>query len=609
VFRTEGGAGCDFGKALIAETTGTSFTGTGVANDRTYSYNVVAAGASSACFGLASNCAVATPAAPAGPSFRVSCTPAALAASLGGSATSTCTVSPADGFAGTVDLACSGPPSGATCSFSPPAVTLPANAVSTLTVGVSPAATPGNFSFPVQGTSGGLTRRADVFLTVYPTDGGAQVAVYDPMLQAPRCAGGSSCDSGTLLDGRDGKARERNQPNTINGSCADGELGNYHSDESNDRIQVSTLDGTTLTNGKTVRIEATVWAFTPPAGDKLDLYYAADANSPSWTFITTLTPTTGGAQTLSTTYNLPLGTLQAVRARFRYQGSATPCQPGGFDDHDDLVFAVAASSDTTPPTTAITSPAPGATLSGTVTVVASASDDVGVARAEFYVDGALKGTDTTAPYQFAWSTASVPNGSHALQSKAYDAANNVGTSSPVTVTVDNTVVATAVFDPVLGVPRCSGGASGCDSGALVNGRDGKGPEPNQPNTINNSCADSTGGTYHVDESIDRVRVLTTDGSPLAAGKTVRVETTVWAFSPPYGDKLDLYYTANAASPTWVFLTTLTPFVGGARTLTTTYTLPTGSLQAVRAQFRYLGAASTCTVGAYNDRDDLAFSVP
>jgi leucyl aminopeptidase len=152
-------------------------------------------------------------------------------------------------------------------------------------------------------------------------------------------------------------------------------------------------------------------------------------------------------------------------------------------------------------------------------------------------------------------------------------------------------------------------ASGCDSGALVNGRDGKGPEPNQPNTINNSCADSTGGTYHVDESIDRVRILTSDGSPLAAGKTVRIETTVWAFSPPSGDKLDLYYTANATSPAWTFLTTLTPTFGGARTLTTTYTLPAGSLQAVRAQFRYQGAASTCTVGAYNDRDDLAFTVP
>jgi hypothetical protein len=205
----------------------------------------------------------------------------------------------------------------------------------------------------------------------------------------------------------------------------------------------------------------------------------------------------------------------------------------------------------------------------------------------------------------------VANGSHALQSRAYDAVNNVGTSATVTVIVSNPVVVAAAYDPVLRAPRCSGAASGCDSGTLVNGRDGKGPEPNQPNTINNSCADSTGGTYHVDESVDRIRVVTTDGSALAAGKTVRIETTVWAYSPPTGDRLDLYYAANAASPTWVFLTTLTPPgpSGGAKTLTATYTLPAGALQAVRAQFRYGGTLSACTAGAYNDRDDLVFAVP
>ena len=57
VFRTEGHAGCDFGKALIAETTGLSYTDTQVANGRPYSYNVVAAGTSPACYGVASNCA------------------------------------------------------------------------------------------------------------------------------------------------------------------------------------------------------------------------------------------------------------------------------------------------------------------------------------------------------------------------------------------------------------------------------------------------------------------------------------------------------------------------------------------------------------------------
>ena len=56
VFRSEGHAGCNFGKTRIAETTALSFTDNQVAAGRTYYYNVVAA-ESSACYGVASNCA------------------------------------------------------------------------------------------------------------------------------------------------------------------------------------------------------------------------------------------------------------------------------------------------------------------------------------------------------------------------------------------------------------------------------------------------------------------------------------------------------------------------------------------------------------------------
>src|SRR5712691_8877878 len=55
--------------------------------------------------------------------------------------------------------------------------------------------------------------------------------------------------------------------------------------------------------------------------------------------------------------------------------------------------------DTTPPTVIITSPAPGATVSGTTSLTASASDNVGVAGVQFQIDGANFGAeDTTAPY-------------------------------------------------------------------------------------------------------------------------------------------------------------------------------------------------------------------
>jgi hypothetical protein len=93
--------------------------------------------------------------------------------------------------------------------------------------------------------------------------------------------------------------------------------------------------------------------------------------------------------------------------------------------------------DTTAPTVSITAPLNGATVVGTVSINATASDNVGVTKVEFYVDGALKSTDTTSPYSYSWDSTSVANGSHALTAKAYDAALNVGTSTVVNVTVNN----------------------------------------------------------------------------------------------------------------------------------------------------------------------------
>src|SRR5256885_1619703 len=61
--------------------------------------------------------------------------------------------------------------------------------------------------------------------------------------------------------------------------------------------------------------------------------------------------------------------------------------------------------DATPPAVAITAPVPGATVSRTVTVTASATDNVGVAGVQFLLDGGVLGAeDTTAPYAVAWDT-------------------------------------------------------------------------------------------------------------------------------------------------------------------------------------------------------------
>jgi hypothetical protein len=109
-----------------------------------------------------------------------------------------------------------------------------------------------------------------------------------------------------------------------------------------------------------------------------------------------------------------------------------------------IAVAGGGGGDTQPPTVSITAPASGATLTGTVAVNATASDNVGVTKVEFYLDGALQSTDTTSPYSWSWDTTGSANGSHSLTAKAYDAALNSATSAAVGVTVNNPATGTDI---------------------------------------------------------------------------------------------------------------------------------------------------------------------
>lgn len=93
--------------------------------------------------------------------------------------------------------------------------------------------------------------------------------------------------------------------------------------------------------------------------------------------------------------------------------------------------------DVTPPEVTHTNPALGSSLSGSVTVSCNASDDVGVSRVEFFVDGVMVAAVNTAPFNYIWDTASVANGSYLLTTKAYDAAGNVGKAGDLPVSVFN----------------------------------------------------------------------------------------------------------------------------------------------------------------------------
>jgi hypothetical protein len=97
-------------------------------------------------------------------------------------------------------------------------------------------------------------------------------------------------------------------------------------------------------------------------------------------------------------------------------------------------------ADTTPPTVSISSPTGGSTVSGTTTVSANASDNVGVGGVQFKLDGNNLGAeDTSSPYSVSWDTTTASNASHTLTAVARDIVGNTTTSSSVSVTVSNVV--------------------------------------------------------------------------------------------------------------------------------------------------------------------------
>ncbi|MES2902108.1 MAG: Ig-like domain-containing protein [Pseudomonadota bacterium] len=118
-------------------------------------------------------------------------------------------------------------------------------------------------------------------------------------------------------------------------------------------------------------------------------------------------------------------------------------------------------NNTTPDTVAPTVSATQSGASGTITLGANASDNVGVSKVEFYVDGVLKGSDTAAPYSMTLNSTTLTNGSHALTAKAFDAANNSTTSAPVTFSISNTTADTVA-------PTVSASASGTSGTITLN---------------------------------------------------------------------------------------------------------------------------------------------
>jgi len=183
-------------------------------------------------------------------------------------------------------------------------------------------------------------------------------------------------------------------------------------------------------------------------------------------------PHVAGAAALYLSAN-PTATPQQVRDALVSNGTPNKVTSPGTGSPNVLLYTGfiggGTPGDTTAPSTSITSPAGGATLSGTSTISANASDNVGVSKVEFYSGTTLLGSDTTSPYSFDWNTTSVTNGSYSLTTKAFDAAGNSASSAAVAVTVSNTTGSCTSSSQLLLNPGFEGATGWTTSSGVIDG--------------------------------------------------------------------------------------------------------------------------------------------
>ncbi len=373
--------------------------------------------------------------APATPDFAISAAPATLSITQAGSGSSTISTTVSGGFNSAISLSASGLPTGVTASFSPASITAPGNGSSTLTLSASSTATTGSSNVTVSATGGGVTHTTIVALTVSAAGGGGTTQI----LGNPGFENGSASPA----------------PWTVTTTQTTNRIINSTSTEPpHSGTWDAWLDGHGATTTDSIMQQVSIAS------------NATAATLTFWLHIDTAeTSTTTAFDTLTVQVRNTAGTVLSTLATFSNLNHATGYQQKTFDltsfagqtiqiflqgkeDSilqtsfvvDDFALNVTTpGADTTPPTTSVTAPANGATVSGTVAVNATASDNVGVTQMQILIDGSVVASNTNATsLSFNFNTTTVANGSHTIVSKAFDAAGNVGTSATVTVTVSNT---------------------------------------------------------------------------------------------------------------------------------------------------------------------------
>jgi hypothetical protein len=379
---------------------------------------------------------------PSSSDFSIADSPTSLSLVQGTSGNSTITTAASGGFNSAISLSASGLPAGATATFTPTSIAAPGSGSSTMTITAGASTPAGTYTITITGTGGSVTHTTTLSLTVTPSGGGGggTEALVDGGFEsatvssnsAPGWTGTSSVTGHNTIVVGSGLAHAGN---------ANGFFGSANS-ETDTLTQTFSIPSTSTAASLTFWVNiVTSETTTTTVYDtlKVEIHNSSGTLLATPLTLSNLNATsdsnTAGVYFKPAAINLATYIGQTIQLVFRAATDSTI--PSTFRVDDVSVALTGGSGDTTPPTTSITAPANGATVSGTVSVTASASDNVGVTKVEFYLDGALQVTDTATPYTWSFNTTTVANGSHTLQTKAYDAAGNVGSSSTISVTVSN----------------------------------------------------------------------------------------------------------------------------------------------------------------------------
>lgn len=243
-------------------------------------------------------------------------------------------------------------------------------------------------------------------------------------------------------------------------------------------------------------------------------------------------------------------------------------------------------TDGIPPSVQLTSPAAGATVGGSVTLAATASDNAGVSRVEFLIDGAQVGSDTAAPYEVTWSSATVSDGPHVVTARAVDTSGTTATSERTITTSNGTAGTTVNFSGISaedGYVKAFAGGLSPAVGTLGTLAVGRGTDGKLNRAILSFDTSSLPDGATVTAATVTVSYSSASGNPWSnpAGNTMVVDVRRGTFGAAGTETSDWAAAADAPS-----VATISAFTSGLRTSSSFSTSGRGAINTTgRTQLR------------------------